>query len=104
MSAPVTPGSHRILPAGYARAARRRCLSFALAAFLAGGALGLYAGHAAWAASASPIKATLAQTGQYLCKQYLGLKEIWRVGPQDYGFSCHGIAVFPKVEITMEER
>lgn len=99
---PVRAGDLRIIPL---RQARQRCLALATAAFIAGGVLGLYAGHAAWAdQSTDPIRASLLQIGQYLCQQWDGVKEIWRVGPKEYGFGCYTLAVFPKVEITLKER
>lgn len=98
---PVRAGDLRVISL---QQARKHCFAVAFAAFLAGGSLGIYAGHAAWADRHDPIKAALVQIGNYLCRQYEGLKEIWRVGPKDYGFSCHGIAVFPKVEITLKEK
>lgn len=101
MSKPVRAGDLRVISL---RRARQQCAGVALAAFLAGGVLGLYAGHAAWAEANSPIRASLTEIGKYLCAQWGGIREIWRVDQTHYGFACQTIAVFPRTEVTLKEK
>lgn len=82
-------------------AMRRGCLALAASAALGGFSLGLLSGHTAWAGRDEPLRASLFQIGQHLCKEWQGVKRIGRQDATHYSFECNEEVVFPKMEVHL---
>lgn len=84
----------------------RSRLYMAALAFVSGAVGGGYTALSVGTSCAAPwaprtISSTVLDIGEHLCKEHEGVANVSRVGEDSYSFSCHELAEFPRVPITI---
>ena len=84
--------------------ARERAILTGLA-FALGLPIGAIVQNGIGFACATPVvSAVLMKTGDYLCREWSGLRNVQRVSDTAYTFTCGKYATFSSLEVTQEKK